>query len=214
MLIDYWPVQALLVSTPRLELRPVSDDDLAELAALAGLGIHGAELMPFGTPWTDLPPVERGRSLLQWAWRQRAGWAPESWSLVLGVRAAGRLVGVQDLRASDLAVLGEVATGSWLGLEHQGHGIGTEMRAAVLHLAFAELGARWALSGSHEDNAASYEVSRKLGYADDGLELRVVRGAPATFRRLRLSREHWAQRASTPVTVAGLDGCRAMFGVR
>ncbi len=42
------------------------------------------------------------------------------------------------------------------------------MRAAVLHLAFAGLGAQHAVSGAHDHNTASLTVSRKLGYRDDG----------------------------------------------
>ena len=53
-----------------------------------------------------------------------------------------------------------VATGSWLGLRHQGHGIGKEMRAAVLHFAFAGLGAIEALSGAWDDNKPSLGVER------------------------------------------------------
>jgi RimJ/RimL family protein N-acetyltransferase len=54
------------------------------------------------------------------------------------------LVGVQELWAENFAELRKVATGSWLGLKHQGQGIGIEMRSAVLHLAFACLGAEQA----------------------------------------------------------------------
>jgi hypothetical protein len=45
-----------------------------------------------------------------------------------------------------------------------------QMRAAVLDLAFEGLGAEYAVSEAFADNAASYAVSRKLGYADDGIE--------------------------------------------
>lgn len=59
-------------------------------------------------------------------------------------------------------MLRQVSTASWLGLHHQRQGIGTEMRAAVLHLAFAGLGAVDALSGAFEDNPSSFSVSEKL----------------------------------------------------
>lgn len=58
-----------------------------------------------------------------------------------------------------------VSTGSWLGLTHQRHGYGTEMRAAVLSFAFEHLGATTATSRVHQDNPASAGVSAKLGYA-------------------------------------------------
>jgi hypothetical protein len=45
---------------------------------------------------------------------------------------------------------------------------GAEMRAAVLHLAFAGLGTAEAVSGAFEDNLAFHAVSRKLGYERAG----------------------------------------------
>jgi RimJ/RimL family protein N-acetyltransferase len=66
----------------------------------------------------------------------------------------------------------------WIGLEYQGQGIGTEMRAAVLYLAFAGLGADYALSGAFTDNPASLAVSRKLGYGEDGVDREVRRDKP------------------------------------
>ncbi|MFJ9098041.1 GNAT family N-acetyltransferase [Streptomyces sp. NPDC102405] len=75
---------------------------------------------------------------------------------------------------------------SWLGARFQRQGIGTEMRAAVLHLAFVGLNALEAMSGAFEDNASSFTVSMKHGYELDGVERHVVRGQPAIMRRLRL----------------------------
>jgi len=48
------------------------------------------------------------------------------------------------------------------------HVTGTEMRAAVLHLAFDGLGAREAHSASFEDNPASQRVSLANGYQSNG----------------------------------------------
>ena len=78
-------------------------------------------------------------------------------------------------------------TGSWLGRSFQGRGIGTEMRAAVLELAFRGLGAATAESGALEGNAASARVSEKLGYRHDGLERGrpTRRGCPARGLRAR-----------------------------
>jgi hypothetical protein len=74
VLTDFWPLAELRITTPRRELRPPSDDDLWQLAAD---GVHDPAQMPFNVAWTDLPPVERGRSVLQHAWRQRAEWTAE-----------------------------------------------------------------------------------------------------------------------------------------
>lgn len=50
-------------------------------------------------------------------------------------------VGMQDLIGVDFAVFGTVSTFSWLQPSFRHRGFGTEMRSAILHLAFAGLGA-------------------------------------------------------------------------
>ncbi len=189
MLIDHWPLAGLRVTTPRLELRLPNDEELAALADLAADGVHAPDRMPFTVPWSDAPGPRRARSVVQYhCWLRRCDWTPDDWSLNLAVFRDGRPVGTQELSGRDFGVLGVVGSGSWLGLRHQGQGVGTEMRAAILHLAFAGLGAREAVTAAFEDNARSRGVSRRLGYAPDGVCRVVSRGRPATLRRLRLAR--------------------------
>ncbi len=103
-------------------------------------------------------------------------------------------------------------TGSWLGKSQQGQGIGTEMRAAALHLAFTELGAEEAVSGALEHNLASQSISRKLGYQSDGIKRHTVRGVGRTERRLRLTRAAWEHHRTIPVTIDGVARCLPLFG--
>jgi len=208
----YWPLFDLRVRTPRLELRIPDDGDLIELARLAALGVHIESFMPFNIPWTDAPSPERERGLMQWHWRNRSEWSPVSWRLGFAVVEDGRIVGTQDMFAREFGILRTVETGSWLGLEYQGRGIGKEMRAAVLHLGFAGLGARLARSAAFADNAASLGVSRALGYIDDGEELALRRGAAARHVRLRLRREDWERRRRDDIVIEGLEPCLRLLG--
>jgi RimJ/RimL family protein N-acetyltransferase len=213
VLIDHFPLVGLRLTTPRLELRLPTPEELAALAELAAEGVHDPEVMPFRVPWTDRAPAEVARGVIQYHWSQLGGWTPRDWSLGLTVFHHGVVVGQQAVGARDLAITREVSTGSWLGRRHQGQGIGTEMRAAVLHLAFAGLGAEEAVSGAFAHNAASLAVSRKLGYQPDGIERRVVRGVVSVEHRLRLTRAAWEARRTVPVTIDGLLPCRPLFGV-
>ena len=213
MLTDVWPLFGLVVRTPRLELRVPSLEQLAALGELAGDGVHAPGQMPFTTPWTDAPPPERARAVLQYQWSKWASWTPENWTLELVVLAGGEVVGVQGIGATDLAVTREVVTGSWLGLRHQGRGIGTEMRAAVLALAFEGLGAETATSAAFTDNAPSLAVSRRLGYVDDGVGRFAIKGRLRTDQRLRLDRDRWAAHRTVPVEVEGLEPCRELLGL-
>src|SRR5260370_40485696 len=87
------------------------------------------------------------------------------------------------------------------------------MRAAALSLAFDGLHAEYALSSAHCDNAASLGVSRKLGYAKDGIERLVVRNRPVTAQRLRLNRASWQAHRSVCVEMSGLEPCLSWFGL-
>lgn len=128
-------------------------------------------------------------------------------------RARWRRVGTQDVGAEKFRELRQVVTGSWLGQAFHGQGIGTEMRAAVLHFAFVELGAVDAVTAAFLDNAPSNAISRHLGYRPDGIDRVVRRGQPVTEQRYRLTREQWRERSATPVTVDGMsEALLAMLG--
>lgn len=206
-----WPLFDLVVRTPRLELRAPTDADLMELVEVVRAGIHDPSWMPFLVPWTDLPSPELERSFLRFMWSTRAGWSPGDWRLPFVVRERGRAVGVQEVRGLGFATSRSVETGSWLGREHQGRGIGTEMRAAVLHLAFEGLGAETATSGAMAGNAASSRVAQKLGYEEVETAIVAPRGVPVVERRYLLRRERW--RPTVAVVIEGLGPCLELFGV-
>jgi RimJ/RimL family protein N-acetyltransferase len=190
--------------TPRLELRLPGEDELARLAAAAAAGVHAPGEQPFGIPWGAQPPALRARSVLQWHWATRGTWTPQRWTLDFAVFLDGEPVGAQGLSAADFPVRREVATGSWLSLPYQRQGLGKEMRAAVLVLAFTHLGALSAVTGAFADNTAAIKVSNALGYHDDGHQVADRDGARVLARRFRLTAptdmRHWP-----PVTISGTD---------
>ncbi|TDD45473.1 N-acetyltransferase [Nonomuraea terrae] len=206
-----WPLPELSITTPRLELRHPSLDDLDELADRAAEGVHEAGFMPFMVPWSDGEPAERARSVLQYQFRTWATFTPDDWSLELAVVHEGQVVGVQGMIGKDFPVTREVETGSWLGRRFQGRGIGTEMRRAVLHLAFAGLGAHHAVTTAFEDNHASLAVTKKLGYREDGISLHARKGEPVITRRFRMPREDWTE--SPDIKIHRLDRCLPLFGL-
>ncbi|MEU4739900.1 GNAT family protein [Actinosynnema sp. NPDC023658] len=204
--MDHWPFRNLVLRTPRLELRPDDDEGLLELVDVVLDGVHPPDRMPFGVEWTDAPREQLGTNALQHHWRVRSELSPQRWTLNFLIRLAGRVVGAQSLGADDFPVLREVATGSWVGLRHQGRGIGAEMRAAVLAFAFDHLGAVAARSSAFDDNLASHRVSRKLGYRPDGTFSQVRRGEAARQTRLLLTPEEF-RRPDWELAVSGVTGC-------
>jgi RimJ/RimL family protein N-acetyltransferase len=114
------------------------------------------------------------------------------------------------MRSEDFGTRREVDTGSWLGQAFQGQGIGTEMRTALLELAFRSLGAEVAVSGSVLGNDSSKRVSEKLGYAIVGTSTIAPRGEPVEKYDFRLKRSEW--RPPFPVEIDGVEACLPLFG--
>jgi RimJ/RimL family protein N-acetyltransferase len=205
------PLTRLRVRTPRLELRLATRAELRALGELAQRGIHDPAFMPFGVAWTDDSErptfVEEAIEHHESATRD---WQPDDWSLSLVVFYRGRPAGVQTMRAERFRESRRVDTGSWLGRELQGQGLGTEMRAAALYLAFEGLAAKVASSGAVDGNPQSLGVSRKLGYEIVGSHLVSPRGTPVEHTDLELRAEHF--RSPVPVELVALAPLLPLFG--
>jgi RimJ/RimL family protein N-acetyltransferase len=208
----YWLLFDLRLRTQRLELRYPDEELLIEIACLAARGIHDPECMPFAVPWTDQPSPELEADTLRFFWGRRATFRPNDWSCPFAVLLHKHVVGVQDLFAKDFATLRTVETGSWAGREYQRHGLGTEMRSAVLHLAFAGLGAVEAYSGAWHDSAASSAVSRKFGICRERVRWQKRRDGSDRMVLLRLDRGTWERHRREDVTIEGLEPCLEWFG--
>ena len=201
-----WPLFDLRVRTPRLELRLPTDEDVLDLLEVAKAGIHDPDEMPFAFAWTDQTGTEFERGFLTFHWRHRASIEPDDWSLPLAVVVDGKPVGLQELRATQFSVLRTIGTGSW-----QRRGIGTEMRAAALVLAFDGLGAARAISAAHDSNVASRRVSEKLGYVPNGISYNAPRGKPVRQTHFLLDRDAF-DRSAWDVTIDNLEPCLEMLG--
>ena len=206
---DVWPLFSLRLRTPRLELRLMRDDDLPAVVEAVLAGIHPADRMPFDSPWTDAEPEQLARDFAKYHWHLRTTVQPGTWTLDFVVLHEGRVIGMQDVRAENLARTKTVSSGSWLTRAAQGHGFGTEMRAAILLFAFDHLDVEVAESSAATWNASSLGVSRRLGYVDEGVTVIEPRpGEPNTMQKLRLDREDFA-RPDWPLEVHGAAAARA-----
>lgn len=210
-LLDRTPLSMLVLRTPRLELRLPTDEELHALARRAEEGVHDPQQMPFYVPWTDPSPTFI-QDFVAHHRETRKRWQPDDWRLELAVFLAGRPIGIQAIGAENFAEHRTIGSGSWLGIGLHGRGYGTEMRTAMLELAFSGLGAEAAVSGAFVDNPASARVSEKLGYVEDGVRWPLVRGKPVQENRFRLTRDRFEATDHMTVTIEGLDDCRALFG--
>jgi RimJ/RimL family protein N-acetyltransferase len=203
------PLSHLRLRTPRLELRLGTVAEQRELAQVAANGIHDPDFMPFELAWTDNLTEE---SFLEWHGGALRDWRPYQWRLELLVFHHGRPIGVQALASEQFGKTRSASTGSWLGREWQGKGLGTEMRVAVLTLLFDGLHGREARSGAVIGNDASLGVSLKLGYLETGMSTVSPRGEPIPHRNLVLTPETF-RRPPFEVQIDGLDGLDSFFGL-
>jgi RimJ/RimL family protein N-acetyltransferase len=211
---DLWPLFDLRIVTPRLELRYIDDEMAMTLARLAANGVHDPACMPFAIPWTDVESPELERNALQWYWRCRAELSPSKWNIMLAVIDRGVVVGTTDVGATDFLIVRQFETGSWLGREFQGQGIGKEMRAAALHLGFAGLGAAYATTGAWVDNAASRGVTASLGYEPEGRRRMIRRGEAVEMQGYRMSREQWEHTIRRDdIEIVGLEPALPLLGL-
>ena len=205
-----WPFVDLRIRSGRVLLRGLTDADLpALLAALP----DDLEMDPRNDRLRSLSPDEdRRRQLVAEIWKHRGTWSPESWCLDLAVEVEDRVVGVQALEGDQFRLLRTVDSFSWLAKDVRGRGLATEMRTAVLALAFDHLGAEVAVSSAVTDNAPSLAVSYRLGYVDNGLSRTNTPTGPRDLQHVRLTREVWRASDRT-ADVTGLDPCLPWFGL-
>jgi RimJ/RimL family protein N-acetyltransferase len=204
-----YPLLGLRVSTPTLELRGATDELLDELADLVRAGKTHADPAPYDDPMSfyETDPDLRVAKWLRAVWRRRGTVEPDMWRLYFVVVVDGRPVGEQSLTGMSFSTLGTVATFSWLSVDERGQGLGREMRAAILHLAFEGLGAKEAGSDAFVDNQGSNAISRGLGYQPNGSDWATRQGEPALLNRWRLTRDDWEQRRRDDIELHGVEAC-------
>lgn len=191
-----WPLDRLVLRTPDLELRGMTE---AWAYALADVVPDDLEHHP------ALAHLSAGADVVQAYWRNKGLWLPTDWVLDLVVLCDGNPIGLQALEGKDFAAVRTIDTHSWLVPSARGRGLGKQMRAAVLSLAFDHLGATSAVTEAWSDNAASLGVSRSLGYVEKGTETR-----PDGRVMAHLTLTEWA--TPWPVEVLGLAPCLPLLG--
>lgn len=210
---DHWPLFDLEIRTPRLTLRYLDDELADRVVTVATRGVHDPATMPFTIPWTDLPSPQMEHEALQFYWRTRASVRPDSWNLQFAVVVGDEVVGMCDLMAEHFSTLRQFTTGSWLGREFQGQGLGKEFRTAALTLGFDGLGAEYALTGMWHDNGASLGVTTSLGYEYEGRRRALRRDAPDDMLGYRMGRAHWSTIRRDDITLHGVERAREFLGI-
>lgn len=213
---EVWPLFHLAVTSPRLTLRYATDADLRALASFRWDGrVIGRGEEPFdgdSSFYVD-DPAEAAAKAIAGEWAARARTSAAWWHLSFAAVIDGEVVGQQNITAVDFPTVRTVNSFSFLARSHRGQGLGREMRRAVLHLAFAGLGAERAESDAFADNAASIAVTRSLGYRDNGTMLAPRPSGAALMRRFVLTREDWEPNRGDDLEIHGLAPGLALLGL-
>lgn len=212
-LADLFPPLGLRVVAGALELRGLTDELILELCAVAEAGIHDPDEMPFYVPWSAAPAGQLSRNTAAYHWGKRSTFAPDDFCLDLAVLVDGQVVGAQGVAAKHFPVTRTGETGSWLGREFQGRGIGTEMRRALCALLFDHLGFEEITSAAFLDNPASLAVSRKVGYRPTAVTRTKRReGELALNQGLVLTPGSFV-RGDLAIEVTGAEAVRELIGL-
>jgi RimJ/RimL family protein N-acetyltransferase len=208
----YWPLADLRLRVDDLVLRPLTEENVLQLAAMLP---DDVELNPESPVYEGAAPTTvRGTIVHQDYWRALGTWTTDAWRLNFGVWREGRLLGAQELEGTDFVRLRTVDTASFLAVKARGRGIGKRMRRGVLALAFGPLNAEYAITSAWPDNAASLGVSRSLGYVDNGVVRHRRDDGVDDMVHLRLARDGWlSSQNGDGVTIENFDPCRPYFGL-
>lgn len=146
----------MFLETPRLILRPWTDEDAEDLFRYAS---HPAVGPIAG--WPVHKSVEESREIIASVLS-----APETYAVV--PRAAGHAAGAASLTAGPRSNLAlpedEAEIGYWIGVPFWGQGLIPEAVQALIRRGFAELGYRRLWCGYFEGNERSRRVQEKCGF--------------------------------------------------
>jgi RimJ/RimL family protein N-acetyltransferase len=205
-----WPLQGIRLRTADLDLQVMTEADLPTLWELLP---DDVQMNPHATTYAGLDERANRRAVLaQGYWRALGLWSPDDWALPFVVRSEGTVVGAQWLEGPDWRADRTVDSSSWLVPRARGRGLGQQMRAAVLALAFGPLRAEAAISSAVIGNAPSLGVSRALGYRETHRS--VLEHSGETLQHVRLGREAWAASGGARgVVIDGVAPALPLFGI-
>ncbi|WP_249670696.1 GNAT family N-acetyltransferase [Cellulomonas wangleii] len=163
--------------TPRLLLRPMTDDDLDDMAALLGDPVVMAHY-----------PRPRTRDEAQaWIDRTRRSYRDHGFGLwVMVDRSTGEFLGDCGLTVQHVDGVDELEVGYHVRPDRQGEGLATEAALAARDFAREVLGATRLIAIIAPENVASQRVASKIGlgvekrarYGDDQREVLIHAGVP------------------------------------
>ena len=173
----------MIFETPRLILRPWSENDAEELYKYASDPEVGP---PAG--WLPHTSVENSREIIRTVLS-----APETYAVCL--KTDGKPIGSVGLHRNDIAEDDdEYELGYWIGKPFRGQGLIPEASRELIRYAFEDLGMARIWCGYYDGNIKSRRVQDKLGFVyhhtTEGLYLKQM-NETRTGHVMLLTKENW-----------------------
>ncbi len=194
----------ITIKTPKLELRLPNSSDAEELAQVLTNGIqkenepHFMEENLYGKSVED-----NTKWLREFIGKSIKEWNKEDWHIPFAVFYKGKVIGLVTMFSHNFPITQGYGISYWIGLQYQGHGLGTEAFQALLFFGFVGLGAQEAYAGAYSDNIPSLHLMEKLGFVFNGEYWMARQGKAIKDRRMRLPKENWIK--PTNINIGGLE---------
>ncbi|MDU0479101.1 GNAT family protein [Staphylococcus chromogenes] len=189
-LSDIYPPFGLELRSGEFRLKPADDASLQLMGEINHEDIFVDPNTPWVFPWSLTPKPLIALETARFHWGLRAKNSPDDWQIPFIAFAQDKFIGSIDLRATKFSETRTVETGSYVLSKYQNQGYGTAMRELLATYCFDWLQASTMRSKWHPDNAASAQVSTKLGYTitgtdeEDGQSVVVAELAAENFCRI------------------------------
>jgi RimJ/RimL family protein N-acetyltransferase len=171
----------VIIETTRLRIRPLRDDDLADLVRLIDNWAVARWLSSVPHPYTEAD----GRTWLERVQQDHASGRPRRFAVAL--KKTDRLIGGVGLHGSTGDEREEPALGYWLGQPYWGNGYAREAVAAIIDYGYRTLGIETIRAYTDPSNAPSQRVLLHCGLKNAG-EIELTKPTRNGARRAPLFR--------------------------
>jgi RimJ/RimL family protein N-acetyltransferase len=162
LILSAGKTSGVTIETARLRMRPLRDEDLADLVKLIGNWEVARWTASVPYPYTEAD----GQEWIALVQQDHASGLPRSFAIVL--KETDRLIGGVGLNGSTGDESEELALGYWIGQPYWGNGYGREAVAAIIDYGFRTLSIETIRAHTDPSNAPSQKVLLHCGLKSVG----------------------------------------------
>jgi [ribosomal protein S5]-alanine N-acetyltransferase len=181
LILSAGKTSGVTIETARLRMRPLRDEDLADLVKLIGNWEVARWTASVPYPYTEAD----GQEWIALVQQDHASGLPRSFAIAL--KETDRLIGGVGLNGSTGDESEELALGYWIGQPYWDNGYGREAVAAIIDYGFRTLSIETIRAHTDPSNAPSQKVLLRCGLKNVG-EIELTKPTRHGARRAPLFR--------------------------